>query len=279
MKKAAGNPVLYALLALVSLVFLTPLAWTLISSLKPEAQIVSYPPRWIPEQVTGRNYAKVLERFNFMGWLVNSLIVSVSSTLLVVVIDAMAAYALARLTFPGRRILFALIVSMLLVPVQAYIVPLFILFSGLRLVNTHTALILPLLALVTGVYLLRQFFIGIPREMEEAARIDGWNDWQIFFSLMLPLSKAILSSVAILCFNVAWNDFLWPVIAISADKIKTLPVGLAQFMGAAGGGAGSAPEYGLSLAAACMAVVPTVLVFLVFQKYFVQGIATTGLKG
>jgi ABC-type glycerol-3-phosphate transport system permease component len=270
---------LYALLVVTCAAFLLPLAWTVISSIKPEAQIVSYPPRWIPAHATLQNYSRVLERFNFLGWMINSIIVASLATIIVVIIDAMAAYALARLRFPGRRLLLAIIVSMLLVPVQAYVVPMFILFSGLRLVNTRAALILPLLALVTGVYLLARFFEGIPREMEEAARIDGWNDAQIFLSLMLPLSKPILSSVAILSFNMAWNDFLWPVIVVSADRIKTLPVGLAQFMGAQGGGAGSAPEYGLSLASACLAVVPTVVVFLAFQKYFVQGISTTGLKG
>jgi ABC-type glycerol-3-phosphate transport system permease component len=138
--------------------------------------------------------------------------------------------------------------------------------------------ILPLTALVTGVYLFRQFFEGLPMELEEAARIDGWNDFQIYWYIMMPLAKPILSSVAILSFIVGWNEFLWPLIVTNSDKSKTLPVGLSQFMGASGGGAGTAPTYGLSLSSACMAIVPTVVVFLIFQKYFVQGISTTGLK-
>jgi ABC-type glycerol-3-phosphate transport system permease component len=268
----------YLLLVLVTAAFLVPVAWTLISAIKPEGDIVTYPPRWIPERVTLANFQQVLQRFAFLKWMWNSLIVTSIATTVVVIIDSLAAYALARLKFWGKEILFVLIISMLLIPIQAYVIPLFLIFSGIKLLDTRIAVILPLTALVTGVYLFRQFFEGLPMELEEAARIDGWNDFQIYWYIMMPLAKPILSSVAILSFIVGWNEFLWPLIVTNSDKSKTLPVGLSQFMGASGGGAGTAPTYGLSLSSACMAIVPTVVVFLIFQKYFVQGISTTGLK-
>jgi ABC-type glycerol-3-phosphate transport system permease component len=268
----------YLLLVLVTAAFLVPVAWTLISAIKPEGDIVTYPPRWIPQRVTLANFQQVLQRFAFLKWMWNSLIVTSIATTVVVIIDSLAAYALARLKFWGKEILFVLIISMLLIPIQAYVIPLFLIFSGIKLLDTRIAVILPLTALVTGVYLFRQFFEGLPMELEEAARIDGWNDFQIYWYIMMPLAKPILSSVAILSFIVGWNEFLWPLIVTNSDKSKTLPVGLSQFMGASGGGAGTAPTYGLSLSSACMAIVPTVVVFLIFQKYFVQGISTTGLK-
>ncbi len=270
---------LYLLLFGVTLIFLFPTAWTIISSLKPEGQIISYPPQWIPSQITLANFIDVLQKFPFIHWVLNSVFLAITSTLLVLLLDSMAAYAFGRLEFRGKKFLFALVVSMLLFPIQAYIVPLYVLFSALHLLNTYTSIILPTLAQVTGVFLLTAFFKNIPKELEEAALIDGCSHFKIFRAIMLPLSKPALSSVAIITFISSWNNFLWPLVAIRSDNLKPLPVGVAQFMGASGGASGSAPQYGISLAAAVMAVIPTAIVFLALQKYFVQGIVSSGIKG
>jgi len=267
------------LIIAIGVIVLFPLLWVVICSFKPEGDIVSYPPRWIPEVITLVNYANVLTQFHFVQWMLNSIIVSVVSTVLVMILDSLAGYALGRFRFRGRNVIFFLVMAMLLIPMQAYVVPLFILFKYMHLLFTYQALVLPLLGQVTGVYLLKQFFEGLPNELEEAARIDGCNEFTIYLRVMLPLSKPIMSSVAILMFVSSWNNFLWPLIATRSDATKTLPVGLAQFMSASGGVSGSAPQYGISLAAACMAILPTVIIFLCLQKYFVEGVVSSGIKG
>lgn len=278
-KKLVTHTVLYILLILIVVLFISPFLWSVTSALKPEKDIVSYPPKWIADKMTLENFAEVLSKFPFLRWLLNSIVVSVIVTIIVIILDSLAGYALARLRFRGRNILFIIIISMLFIPLQVYVVPLFILFVKLNLLNTYTAMILPLTATVTGVYLFKVFFESIPRELEDAARIDGCSDFGIFYYIMLPLSKPILASVAILNFIISWNNFLLPLIVISKQELKTLPVGLAQFMGVSGGAAGSAPAYGLSLAGACMSIIPTICLFVFLQKYFVQGIATSGIKG
>jgi multiple sugar transport system permease protein len=267
------------LIVVIACIFFLPLAWTVISSLKPEGQIVSFPPQWIPKQVTSENFTLVFQKFPFMNWIFNSIFLAVVSTFLILAIDSLAAYAFGRLEFKGKKLLFGTVVSMLLFPIQAYVVPLFMVFSTLHLLNTFVAIILPSMAQVTGVFLLTAFFKSVPKELEEAAFIDGCSDFWIFYKIMLPLSKPALSSVAILSFISSWNNFLWPLIAIRSDILKPLPVGVAQFMGAAGGVSGSAPQYGISLAAAVMAIIPTLLVFLILQRYFVEGVIASGIKG
>lgn len=278
MKVAKKFFISFFIIAIGVLVIL-PLVWVVICSFKPEGDIVSYPPKWIPTAFTLANYRNVLTQFHFVQWMMNSIIVSVGSTVLVMILDSLAGYALGRFRFRGRNLIFFLILAMLLIPMQAYVVPLFILFKYMHLLFTYEALVLPLLGQVTGVYLLKQFFESLPNELEEAARIDGCNEFTIYFRIMLPLSKPIMSSVAILMFVSSWNNFLWPLIATHTDATKTLPVGLAQFMSASGGVSGSAPQYGISLAAACMAILPTIIIFLCLQKYFVEGVISSGIKG
>ncbi|WP_270168071.1 carbohydrate ABC transporter permease [Paenibacillus sp. SYP-B4298] len=267
----------YPVMALVAVVFLFPLLWSLISSLKPEAQIISYPPKWIPETFTLSNYTAVLNNFPYMSWMGNSVGMTVASTLFVLVITTLAAYAFGRLHFRGKKLLFMLIVSMLLIPIQAYIVPLFLLVSKLNLLNSYYAIVLVAGANVTSVFILTSFFKTIPRELEEAARIDGCKDFGIFSKIMLPLAKPALSTVTILMFISNWNNFLWPLIAIRENSLKPLAVGIAQFMGGANSTAQF--QYGTSLAGACMAIIPSLIVFLSLQRYFVEGVANTGIKG
>ncbi|MGF9714788.1 carbohydrate ABC transporter permease [Paenibacillus naphthalenovorans] len=267
----------YIIMLLTSVVFLFPLLWSLISSLKPEANIVSYPPKWIPDKMTLDNYLMVLQNYPYLSWMKNSVYMTVASTIFVLVLTTPAAYAFGRLHFRGKKILFTLVVSMLLIPIQAYIVPLFLLVSKLGILNTYSSIILVAGANVTSVFILTSFFKSIPNELEEAARIDGCQDFGIFARIMLPLCKPAISTVTILMFITNWNNFLWPLIAIRENSLKPLTVGIAQFMGGANSTAQF--QYGTSLAGACMAIIPSVIVFLSLQRYFVEGISNTGIKG
>ncbi len=272
-----SRTLMYVVLLLLAIIFVFPVAWAFVSSLKPEAQIVSYPPVWIPKTPTLSNYQTVLTKYPFMQWMLSSVVVSVLSTAFVLILTSLAAYAFGRLEFKGKNVLFSIVISMLLIPNQVSVVPLFLLTGSLKLLNTWAAIILVAGANVTGVFILTSFFKTIPLELEEAAIIDGASVWTIFFRIILPLSTSALSSVTILTFISNWNNFLWPLVVIRDDVLKTLPVGIAQFMGGAGSNAQF--QYGPSLAAACMAIVPSVVMFLIFQKNFVEGIASTGIKG
>ncbi|HYM90651.1 MAG TPA: carbohydrate ABC transporter permease [bacterium] len=275
-----GVTVLWYAAALAAVVAaLAPIVWMLSTSLKPEGQILSFTPHWIPQTFTLENFGLVLARYAFLRWIVNSVVVAVAATGIVVAIDAMAGYALARFTFPGRGLIYDTIISMLLVPIQVTVIPLFLIFAQVHMLDTFQALILPTTANVTGVFLMRQFFLGIPAELEEAARIDGAGDLQVFSRVVLPLSRPVMAAVAALTFVSSWNNFLWPLIAINSDRSRTLPVGIAQYMGAQAGTSGSAPAFGPPLASAVMATAPALLAFFLLQRYLTQGITTTGIKG
>jgi ABC-type glycerol-3-phosphate transport system permease component len=271
------KPLFYVVVILACLFFVLPVVWTVISSLKPEADIQSYPPSWIPAQVTLSNYRTVLEKFPYFTWMANSLIVAVVGTLGILVASTMAAYALARFHFRGRRVLYQSIIIMLLVPMQAYVIPLYLMAGKMDLLNTLQGLILPSVANVTSIFILHAFFRELPMELEEAARIDGAGEFRIFWQIMLPLSGPALSTVTILTFIANWNAFLWPMIAVRQDIMKTLPVAISQYWGAVNQNASF--QYGTALAACCMAVLPTLVVYFALQRYFVAGIASSGIKG
>ena len=271
--------VLYAAEIAAVVVALAPIVWMVSTSLKPEGQILSAVPHWIPQTWTLENFQQVLAKYAFIRWTANSVVVAVVATAVVVVLDAMAGYALARFAFPGSGVIYSAIISMLLVPIQVTVIPLFVVFAEWRMLDTFQALILPTTANVTGVFLMRQFFLNIPAELEEAARIDGASDLQVFSRVVLPLSRPSMAAVAALTFVSSWNNFLWPLIATSSDRARTLPVGIAQYMGAQAGTSGSAPAFGPPLASAVMATAPALIAFFLLQRYFTQGITMTGIKG
>lgn len=269
--------VLYLVVIMACLFFILPVVWTVISSLKPEADIQSYPPAWIPRELTLSNYRTVLSKFPYFTWMANSLIVAVVGTLGILIASTMAAYAMARFRFRGRRLLYQTIIVMLLVPMQAYVIPLYLMAGKMDLLNTLQGLILPSVANVTSIFILHAFFRELPMELEEAARIDGAGEFRIFWQIMLPLSGPALSTVTILTFIANWNAFLWPMIAVRQDIMKTLPVAISQYWGAVNQNASF--QYGTALAACCMAVLPTLVVYFALQRYFVAGIASSGIKG
>lgn len=279
LSRGIGTIVWYALFAAVLIFTLGPIVWMLSTSFKPEAQIASVDIAWIPHTVTLDNYRYVFDHFAILRWTLNSLIVATTATLLVLLLDSLAGYALARMEFLGRGMIFSVILSMLFVPMQITVVPLFLLFSEFDLTDHYLALILPIGANVTGVFLMRQFFLGIPYELEDAARVDGASTLRIWWSIVLPLARPALTAVAIITFLSAWNSFFWPLIVTRTDASRTLPVGIAQFMSLRPGQSMSAQAYGPSMAGAAIAALPPILVFYALQRYFIQGISMTGLKG
>ena len=269
---------LYALMLLVLVFWLAPLVWMLSTSLKPEGQILSLVPRWIPKTFTLENYRDVLDKFQLIAWGVNSLVVAGGATLLGLFVSIPAAYAFARMRFRGREWLFLLILSTILVPVHITIVPLFLGLAKLKLTDTYFSLIMPTVANGFGVFLLRQFFQGIPTELEEAAIIDGASRLGVLLRVVLPLARPAITAVAIFLFILSWNDFMWPLIVTNTDATRTLPVGLASSLAGTVGG-GAIAYYGMGMAGSVLATLPVLVIFLVLQRHFVQGIALTGLKG
>lgn len=277
--KRLGGLIWYILLALLVILMLAPIIWMISTSFKPETQIATIDVRWIPRTFTLDNYQRVFDRFNILRWTLNSLIVSTGATLLVLILDSLAGYALARMEFVGRGVIFAVILSMLFVPMQITVVPLFLLFAEVNLTDTYLALILPVGANVTGVFLMRQFFLSIPYQLEDAARVDGANTLRIWWSVVLPLARPALTAVAIVTFLSSWNSFFWPLIATRTDVSRTLPVGIAQFMSLRPGQAQGMQAYGQAMAGAVIAAVPPIAVFYMLQRHFIEGISMTGIKG
>lgn len=269
----------YVLLVVVVVISLAPLVWMLTTSLKPESEIITTEIDWVPDSPTVEHFGAIFEKYPMARWLFNSLFTATSATILVLVLDSLAGYAFARLQFRGRNILFLGILSMLFVPIQITIIPLFILFSRAGLTDTYWALILPIGANVTGVFLMRQFFLSIPCELEEAARVDGASTLRILVSVVLPLARPALTAVAIITFLSAWNSFLWPLIVTRSDSVRTLPVGIAQFLSLRPGLVMAQMSIGQSMAGAVVAALPPIVVFVFLQRYFIEGISRTGIKG
>ena len=278
-RKILSIVIWYVLFVIIMIAAFAPILWMVSTSLKPESQITTNVIRWIPQEPTLENYATVLDHYNMLQWTVNSVIVSALATILVVFLDSLAGYALARMEFTGRTVIFAVFLSMLFVPLQITVVPLFLLFAKMGITDTYAALILPIGANVTGVFLMRQFFLSIPYELEDAARVDGANDLRIWWSVVMPLARPAVTAVAIITFLSSWNSFFWPLIATRSDAARTLPVGIAQFMSLRPGQSQSAQAYGQSMAGAVIAALPPILFFFMLQRYFIQGISMTGLKG
>jgi multiple sugar transport system permease protein len=264
---------LYLVLSGGLVVVVGPFVWMLLSSFKPEGEIRANPPTWWPHDLTLANYGNLFDRLDFPTFFTNSVLVAVLTTAGNLLFCSAAGYALAKVPFAGKRILFGIVLGTLMVPSIVTIVPLFVLSSNLGLVNTLAGLILPYLAQAFGVFLMRQFILSIPDELLEAARIDAASEWRIFWQVVLPLCRPALATLGILTFLASWNNFLWPLVAATEEQTYTLPVALALY--AIGQ---NRTEYDLLLSGAVVVVLPVLIVFVLLQRHFVRGIATTGLK-
>ncbi|HEY0637032.1 MAG TPA: carbohydrate ABC transporter permease [Pseudonocardiaceae bacterium] len=265
--------VLHTLLTVGLVVMAGPFLWMLLSSFKSEAEIRQVPTTWWPRDWTINGYRELLGRLDFPGYFTNSVVVAVFTTAGNLLFCAAAGYALAKLAFPGRRALFVVVLGTIMVPSIVTLVPLFVLTSNLGLVNTYAGLVLPFLAQAFGVFLMRQFMLSIPDDLLEAARIDGAGEFRIFWRIVLPLCRPALATLGILTFLASWNNFLWPLVAATTEDRYTLPVALALYSVGQ-----NRARYDLLLAGSVVVVVPVLIVFVLLQRHFVRGIATTGLK-
>lgn len=259
----------------VALLFLLPFVWMVVSSLKREIDVFRLPIQWIPDPVTWRNYDEVWTgRYPLTRYIGNSLIVAVARVIGELVTASLAAYAFSRLKFRGRDVLFILYISTLIIPHQMLLVPRFVLYRQLGIYDTLWALILPGIFTVFGTFLLRQFFLTIPQDLTDAARVDGANELQIYWRIILPLSKPALASLAILAFVWSWNDYETPLVMLTTESKFTIPLGLTRYFDESGGFSAA-----LISAGAVSSLIPIFIVFLALQRQFIQALTRSGLKG
>lgn len=277
MEKAKFKPgkiILYVILILLTFMMLMPFVWMLSASLKLNKDVFTFPIQWIPQNPRWLNYREIWTTIPLAKFIFNTAKLTVIVTLLQLLTSSFAAYAFAKLDFKGKNVLFLGYIATIAIPWQAYMVPQFIMMRNVfHLNDTHLAIICLQAFSAFGVFLMRQFYNDIPTELCEAARIDGMTEYQIWWKIMLPLSKPALSTLTIFTFVNTWNDFLGPMIYLTTTEKKTIQIGLRMFISQ------YSTEYGLIMAASVIALIPVLIVFLSLQKYFVQGIATSGLKG
>lgn len=257
------------------LILIVPFLWILSTSLKGNEQIFIIPPQWIPKTLQWQNYVEVFKRIPFLVFFRNSVFITAMAIIGTLVSSSLVAYAFAFLRWPGRNTLFVFVLATMMLPMQVTMIPIFVLFKDLGWLNTFKPLIVP--AFFGGgafnIFLLRQFYLSIPRDLIDAARIDGCSEFRIYWNIVLPLAKPALATVAILTFMFSWNDFLGPLIYLS-DKLKgTLALGLAMFTSQ------HQTEWSLLMAATILMIIPMVLIFFFFQRYFIQGFTMSGMKG
>jgi multiple sugar transport system permease protein len=264
---------LHAALIAGSLVMLLPFVWMFSTSLKRPPEIFKYPPVWIPSQIAWDNYATTISAMPFGRFYLNSLIVTISVTTLQILVSSLAAFAFARLRFRGREALFLLYLATLMIPFQVTMIPNFILVRFLGWYDSYQALILPTAFSAFSTFLLRQYFMGIPRDLDEAARMDGASSFRIWWQVILPLSGPALAALAIFVSLNSWNDFLWPLIITNSLEMRTLPVGLSTFQGQ------FKVEWHLLMAGSVIAMLPVLVVYIVGQRWFIRGITMTGMGG
>ncbi|WP_062205311.1 carbohydrate ABC transporter permease [Streptomyces sp. NBRC 109706] len=272
-RRNAGQIVLTSLGALLAALWLVPFGWALSTSLKPEGDTQKLPLKWIQSNMNLDAYRSVLGDGNIPKWLVNSVIVSTGVTALTVVVSALAAYGFARTEFRFRRVLFGITLAGIMVPGTVITAPLFANVRTISLVDTYWGVILPQVSAPAMVFILYKFFQGVPRELEEAARIDGAGRWRIFGQVVLPLSRPVLAAVAIFTFIASWNNFMWPYLVTTDPDLATLPVGLATVQSSFG------IRWAQLMAGALLAALPLLIVFVFFQRQIVRGVAHTGIAG
>ena len=273
-KNMALGKVAYDCCALgVCIVFLIPVLWAIFSAFQSPGNLFTFPPNFDPRGFSLINFKAVFGTGDVPRYAMNSVIVATSSSLITVIASSMAGFALAKYRFLGRQFIFLLIISVLLIPLQVLMVPVFLILKALGWVNSLIGIIIPPAATATGTFMMRQYIIGIPDELLEAARLDGASHWKIYRHVILPLSAPALGAVGILSFTWRWNDYLWPLIVINNQQNYTLQLSLANLVGT------NTVEWGTLLAYATLAMVPVLVVFLCFQRYFVKGSLAGSVKG
>jgi multiple sugar transport system permease protein len=264
---------LYAALLAGAFIALLPMLWMISASLMPTGQATTYPPRLIPRTVTLEHYRSVFTGLNMGRYFVNSAIIALSVTAISLFINSMAGYAFAKLRFRHRDRIFRLLGTGLVIPVQVAMLPLFLLMKQLGLINSYWGVIIPTMASIFGIFLIRQYMLSLPDDLLDAARVDGAGEFRIYWSVVLPVVRPILATLAIWTFLTTWNDFMWPLIVLSDESRYTLPVALANLSGE------HVQDTELMMAGSVLTVLPVLLVFLVLQRYYIAGITVGSVKG
>lgn len=262
---------------IVAVFWIAPFIWMVSTSLKPPKEVMTREIEWIPRHVVLENYVKVFQ-YPILRWAWNSFVVAGTATIVGTFFGALAGYALARLNFPGKKIFFGVLLASLMIPAEMTIVPMFVGFLKAGLANTYIALILPAIPNVFSVYIFRQFFLELPKELEDAAAIDGASQFGIFWRIALPLARAPMIAAFILLFTINWNAFLWPLLIVFEDNMKTMPVGIAAFTPVVGTHT-QLEGFGIAMAGVTLLSLPSLLVFFFLQRFFIEGISRTGIKG
>ena len=275
MKSKSNTKKLFIHLALLLGVGITvfPFLWMVLTSFKTVGEAMQIPPTFFPKKFLTDAYAQIVTALPFARVYLNTIISTVVTTVVQVMFCSMAAYAFARIDFPFKNVIFVLILSVLMVPGQIFLIPQYQIIQKLGLLDTIPALFLPILFSAFGTFLLRQFFMSLPKELEEAALLDGCNRYQIFWKIMLPLTKPGIVSLVIFTAKFAWNDFMWPLIVNTSPKMMTLGPALSTLQGQ------YTTKYPMQMAGAVMAVIPIIVLFFIFQKQFIEGVAQSGIKG
>jgi alpha-1,4-digalacturonate transport system permease protein len=270
---ARNRALLYAALIALALLYLFPVVWVVLSSFKDANELYSWPPRLIPHHFTLENYATALDEGDFGRYFLNSAFVTITSTLLLILINTMAGFALAKYRFKGDTFILIAIISTLMIPLEVIMIPIFKVISWLGMYNTYWGIIIPPAATPTGVFLMRQFLLTVPDDLLEAGRIDGASEWRLYSRVILPIAKPVVATLAIFSFMWRWDDFLWPLIVIGTPEKYTVQLALSNFIGQYD------VDWGSLLAMSVVSMIPVLIVFLVFQRHFVKGIVMTGIKG
>ncbi len=264
---------LYSCLIVMCLITLAPLVWMIAASFMQSGASSTFPPKFIPENPTFDQYRNLFTRLNIFRYVLNSFIVAISTTVISLLVNSMAGYAFAKYRFPGRDKLFRLLLAAMVIPAQVTMLPLFLMLNKMGLVNSYFGIIIPGMASIFGIFLIRQYIFSIPDSLIEVARIDGANDFLIYWKIILPLCKPILVTLAIFSFMGSWNDFLWPLIVMTKDSMYTLPVALAGLMGE------HTQDTELMMAGSVITILPVMVIFMVLQKYYIRGIMMGSVKG
>ena len=268
----ALNIIVSIFLAVLALIVLVPVLWIILGTFKPEKEIISYPPTFFPHLLTFENFSIVSKRIKIWRYALNSFIYAGGTTLIAMFINSLAGYVYARFKFKGKNICFLLTLATMMIPFQVIMVPLFLIVFKLGMYDTYWGLIVPRIAGATSIFMMRAAFTGLPKELEDAGCIDGLSEFGIYLRIMLPQVKPALICLFILSFNGSWNDLLWPMLAASSTNMRTLANGLALFVGE------YTVQYGAAFAGTVISLLPMLLLYIFGQKYFVQGMASSGLK-
>ncbi|MGG3306463.1 carbohydrate ABC transporter permease [Paenibacillus lautus] len=269
----ASRLAVHILLAVGALLMIMPFLWMISTSFKSFADSMSVPPKWLPVEWHPDNYLRVIQTIDFGTYYLNTIIVTVGRTAGQLILCSLAAYAFASLRFPFKNAIFLALLAVLMVPSQVVMIPSFVIMREFNWLDTFYVLIVPGIFSAFGTFLLRQFFMTLPKDLEEAAKIDGCSYFRIYWNICLPLSKAALVSLAIFTILASWNDLLWPLIMTSSEEMRVLSIGISSFQGQ------HSTDYPLLMAGALMATLPIIILFIFLQRYFIEGIAMNGIKG